>query len=153
MSLFLRSELAHGVAELDGVSFGVSEIDRATKFMVDFEDGMTVGSPPFPVPFQILGCRRIESDVVSPPGQSGTLIEIGSKFGADGIVVDFPKSDHALLPRRRGSRRIEEVLAPPTFGGWSRDGLDQFEAHDLGIKLEVGLGVPDGNGDVMESHG
>lgn len=153
MSLFLRSELAHGVAELNGVSFGVTEIDRTTEFVVNFENGVTMGAPPFPVSFQILGRRSIEGDVVGPPRKPGTLIEVGSKFGANGFVVDFPKGDHALLPRRRGSCRIKEVLAPPAFGGGSGDRFDQLKAHDFGVKLEVGLGVSDGNGDVVESHG
>ncbi len=45
------------------------------------------------------------------------------------------------------------MLTPTAFWGRGADGLDQLEAHDLGIEIKIGLGISDGNGDVMESHG
>lgn len=99
MSLLLGSEVTHCVAELDGIALGVTDVDRTTEFMIDFQHSVAVGSPPLPVCFEIFETRRVESNMVDPPRQPGTFVEVGAEFGADGLVVNLPKRDHALFAR------------------------------------------------------
>ena len=153
MGFFFRGEVPHGVAELNGVALGVTNVNRPTEFMIHFQHRVAMRSPTFPMGFEILDSGSIESNVVGPPGQARTLVEVGAEFGANGLIVNLPEGDHALLSGRRSTSGVEEVLTPSAFRGRGGDGLDQFEAHDLGVEVEIGLGISDGDSDVVESHG
>jgi len=151
---FLVGERPGRVAELDHVPARVLGVDARAEVMIDLEHRVPVRLPPFTVPVEILTGRCVEGDVVHPPRQTGSAVQVDGELVADLVVVELPERDHPLLTRGRHARRVEEVLAPTTVlaGRRRRDDLDELEAHLLGVEAVRGRGIPRGEGDVMEPH-
>ena len=117
--------------------------------MVDLEHGLAALPPVLQVGLQVLERRRVEGEVVDPPGEAERAVEVGREVVPDVVVVQLPEGDHPV-----GARVVEEVLRPAALVAGRRGGhdLDQLEAHDPRVEVVRGRGVLRGQCHVVEAH-